>query len=599
MIVRCVLLPICVLWQVMVLAQPVAAPKYELRGAWISTVINLDWPTRGASPQQQKTELLRIFDDLKKAGINAVFFQVRSESDAFYQSSLEPWSYYLTGKQGQKPNPFWDPLQFAIDEAHKRGMELHVWFNPFRAIRSLNSTYPKDSLHVSVRHPELLITVRNVLMLDPGIPAARQYIIDVATDIVKRYEIDGLHYDDYFYPYEGMGKEDTASFAKYGNGLTLNAWREDNINRLVQELGAATAALKPLVKYGVSPFGIWRSGVPPGITGLSGADVTYGNAVVWLEKQWIDYLAPQLYWRFGGNQDFEKLANWWKTQMNGRHLYLGLAIYRADPSTTGAAALYSPAEIPNQIYFTRQKEIPGVLMFRAANLSRLNSQGLADSLCNRIYSTPALTPIMSWKPLEAPGVAKNLQLIPVTNATNLSWSAPEATGRQAKARMYAIYRVQATQEPFWLDAIQEPKNLLAVTGATQYQDRSIIDGAQYWYAITAVSGNSIESLPSSFAPLSTSTKTVVRKDFGIREVFPNPFNQQLHIRYSIGAPGTLSLRIYNTLGQEMITLVDEERKSAGDYEAVWIPAKDAEPGLYICVLEVDRQKMVHKVIKTP
>lgn len=598
MIVHRVLLPFFLLWHVLAIAQPVTAPKYELRGAWISTVINLDWPTRGASPQQQQTELLRIFDDLKKAGVNAVFFQLRSESDAFYQSSLEPWSYYLTGKQGQKPNPFWDPLQFAIDEAHKRGMELHAWFNPFRVIRSLNATYPKDSLHVSVRRPELMITVRNVLMLDPGIPAARQYIIDVATDIVKRYDVDGLHYDDYFYPYEGMGKEDTASFNKYGNGLTLNAWREDNINRFVQELGAATLALKPLVKYGVSPFGIWRSGVPPGISGLSGADVTYGNAVVWLEKQWIDYLSPQLYWRFGGNQDFEKLANWWKTQMNGRHLYPGIAIYRADPSTAGTAALYSPSEIPNQIYFTRQKEIPGVIMFRAANLSRLNTQGLVDSLCNRIYSNPALTPIMSWKPLEAPSVAKNLHLVPATNSINLSWSAPEATGRQAKARMYAIYRVQGNQEPFWLDAIQNPKNLLAVTGSTQYQDRSIIDGVQYWYAITAVSGNSIESLPSSFAPLSTRIQAI-RKDFGIREVFPNPFNQQLHIRYSIGAPGTLSLRIYNTLGQEMITLVNEERKSAGDYEAVWVPTRDAEPGLYICVLEVDRQKMVHKVVKAP
>lgn len=598
MTVRCVLSLICSFWCALMLAQPVAAPKYELRGAWISTVINLDWPTRGASPQQQQSELLRIFDDLKKANVNAVFFQLRSESDAFYQSSLEPWSYYLTGKQGQSPNPFWDPLQFAIQEAHKRGMELHAWFNPFRVIRSLNATYPKDSTHISVRHPELTIVVRNVLMLDPGIPEARQHIINVATDIVKRYDVDGLHYDDYFYPYEGMGKEDTASFKKYGNGLTLNAWREDNINRFVQELGAATLAAKPLVKYGISPFGIWRSGVPPGISGLSGADVTYGNAVVWLEKQWIDYLAPQLYWRFGGNQDFEKLANWWKTQMNGRHLYPGIAIYRADPSTAGTAALYSPAEIPNQIYFTRQKQIPGVIMFRAANLSRLNTQGLVDSLCNRIYSNPALTPIMAWKSLDAPGVAKNLHLVPATNSINLNWSAPEESSRQAKARMYAIYRVQGNKEPFWLDAIQDPKNLLAITGATQYQDRSIIDGVQYWYAITAVSGNSIESLPSSFTPLSTRT-TAVRKDFGIREVFPNPFNQQLHIRYSIGAPGTLSLRIYNTLGQEMVTLVDEERKSAGDYEAVWVPARDTEPGLYICVLEVDRQRMVHKVIKTP
>ena len=205
---------------------------------------------------------------------------------------------------------------------------------------------------------------------------------------------------------------------------------------------------------------------------------------------------------------------------------------------------------------------------------------------------------MPWKPLEAPSVTKNLHLVPSTNSINLSWSAPQANERQAKARMYAIYRVQAAKEPFWLLAIQEPKNLLAVTGNTQYQDRSIIDGQQYWYAITAVSGNSIEGLPSSFAPLSTKTRAV-RTDFGIREVFPNPFTQQLHIRYSIGAPGTLWLRIYNTLGQEMVTLVDEERKSAGDYEAVWVPEASVKTGLYICVLEVDRQKMVHKVVRVP
>jgi uncharacterized lipoprotein YddW (UPF0748 family) len=580
------------------LAQPIAAPKQEFRGAWISTVINLDWPTRGASPAQQQAELLRIFDDLKKAGINAVFFQLRSESDAFYASTLEPWSYYLTGKQGQSPLPFWDPLQFAIQEAHKRGMELHAWFNPFRVIRSTNATYPKDSLHVSIRHPEWMIPIRNILLLDPGIPAARQYIIDVATDIIKRYEVDGLHYDDYFYPYEGISNQDTASFAKYSNGLSLNAWREDNINRFVQELGAATMALKPWVKYGISPFGIWRNGVPPGITGLSGADVTYGNAVVWLEKQWIDYLAPQLYWRFGGNQDFEKLANWWLTQMNGRHLYPGIAIYRADPSTAGSAALYSPAEIPNQIYFTRQKKIPGVIMFRAANLSRLSTQGLADSLCNRIYSQPAFTPTMPWKSMDVPGVAKNLHLTPATNSNNLNWSAPEANARQAKPRFYAIYRVQGNKEPFWTDAIQDPKNLLAVTGATQYQDRNLIDGQKYWYALTVLSSNSMESLPTSFTPLSTRTE-LAQQDFGIREVFPNPFNQQLHVRYSIGTPGTLSLRVFNPLGQEMITLVDQERKMAGDYEAIWAPVTGAKPGLYICVLELDRKKMVYKVVKAP
>ena len=572
-------------------------PKHEMRGIWVATVVNLDWPVRGASPASQQQALASMFDKLQKSGFNAVFFQIRSESDAMYPSAIEPWSYYLTGTQGLTPTPSWDPLAFAIEEAHKRGMELHAWINPYRVVRSISSTYPKAFNHVSVQRPSWMLPIKNILLLNPGIPEARKYLVDLLTDVVKRYDIDGLHYDDYFYPYEGITNEDQDTYVLYGGGLSLNAWREDNINRFVRELGAAVLEVKPWLKYGISPFGIWRNGVPAGITGLSGADVTYGNAVRWLQERWIDYLSPQLYWPFGGNQDFAKLSLWWKSQMNGRHLYPGLAAYRAESSMTSASSLFSASEIPRQIRFLRQNDIPGALHFRAANIAATPTQGLADSLRTDLYRRPAFTPVMAWKDTNAPAIPQQLEILSVAGGIKLRWVQPAPTGNQASTRFFGIYRIQSENPPDWPSLVKTPEHLLAVTASTEYTDPVGPGSPSYRYAVTAISRNGIESPPAlPFIPTAIHEKTVL--PFRFVQIFPNPFETTLTIRFNLERAMYITLRITDVQGREIALPTNTTWFPAGVNEIRW-----DRPGIsglkrqvFICVLEGEGKRVAQKVI---
>ncbi|HEX9972655.1 MAG TPA: family 10 glycosylhydrolase, partial [bacterium] len=273
-------------------------------------MVNLDWPSSPSlNPDRQRSELVSTLDQLRAVGINAIFFQVRPECDAFYQSTYEPWSYFLTGKQGKAPSPFYDPLEFAISEAHKRGMELHAWFNPYRAIREIGS-FQIDSTHVTVRHPDWAIQIGNFKFLNPGLPMVREHVTAVIIDVARRYDIDGIHFDDYFYPYppNNITNEDDQTFANYSRGFTGRGdWRRDNVNLFIEMVYDTIQAIKPYVKFGVSPFGIWKNGVPSGITGLDAYSAIYADAVTWFNKQIVDYVAPQLYWAFGGGQDYGKL----------------------------------------------------------------------------------------------------------------------------------------------------------------------------------------------------------------------------------------------------------------------------------------------------
>ncbi len=260
-------------------------PKREFRGAWIATVLNLDWPSSPfLTTDQQKQHLIDILDGLKAAGINAVIFQIRSECDAMYSSDIEPWSYWLTGQQGKAPNPFYDPLQFAVEEVHKRGMEIHAWFNPYQADRN-TTDYPVAPNHVTVLHPDWLIRFGTKIILDPGLPMVRDYVTSVIMDIIKRYDIDGVHFDDFFYPYEGITNEDDATFAHYSRGFTNRGnWRRDNVNIFIKEVHDSIQAVKPFIKFGISPFGIWKNGVPPGTTGLDAYSEIYCDPMAWLHQ---------------------------------------------------------------------------------------------------------------------------------------------------------------------------------------------------------------------------------------------------------------------------------------------------------------------------
>jgi uncharacterized lipoprotein YddW (UPF0748 family) len=335
-----------------------AYPLKDLRGAWIATTSNLDWPSnRNLTTAQQQAELLLLLDSLAATGINSVYLQIRPESDALYASAIEPWSYWLTGSQGTAPNPVWDPLEFAVAEAHKRGMELHAWINPYRAKQSTPTLAPN---HVAVLHPDWTFTAGTLTMLDPGKTDVRNYLTSVITDIATRYNVDGIHFDDFFYPYTGMTNAlDTATYiANNPNGLSIQNWRRNNTNVLVAQVYDAiqqvNTTLNKNIVFGISPFGIWKAGNPIGIVGSSSFNDYYYDPIAWLQSGKIDYIAPQLYWKISGPQDYSSLSKWWNDQgaLYNRHIYPGQAIYRISDASNWEAT-----EIENQIKINRAEQL--------------------------------------------------------------------------------------------------------------------------------------------------------------------------------------------------------------------------------------------------
>ncbi len=465
-------------------------PKREFRGVWVATVVNLDWPTsRNLSVEEQKESLKNLFDKIANTNINAVIFQVRSECDAMYNSSIEPWSYWLTGKQGKAPEPFYDPLRFAIEEAHKRGLELHAWFNPYRAVRQVGD-YIQASNHVSVLHPDWIIRKGDLKILNPGLPQVRSYVTSVIMDVVRRYDIDGVHFDDYFYPYPPnniTNADDQATFNQYPRGFTnIEDWRRDNVNELIRMVQDSILAVKPYVKFGISPFGIWKSGVPQGIVGLDAYSEIYCDAVSWMNEQIIDYLAPQLYWPFGGGQDYGKLLPWWASKVNGRHLYSGQALYRADD--------WSPGEIPSQIRLNRSTEnCYGNILFRAQNLYS-NPNGVTDSLTQRYFKYKAFPPRMNWKDTLQPNIVQNFRFgeMIVKRGDGLTWQPPALATDGDSAFMYAVYHFPSStiQE----NDLNNPANILTVTSNNYYEiTTKDISGNKLYFVVTALDRNFNES----------------------------------------------------------------------------------------------------------
>src|SRR5208282_4517401 len=311
-------------------------PPREFRGAWIAVVAsNQDWPSKpGLAVEEQKAELISLLDRAAQLHLNAVIFQVRPACDAMYASPIEPWSACLTGTQGKAPEPFYDPLAFAIKEAHKRGLELHAWFNPFRAWHLLSKSIVAPN-HITKTHPELVREYDTQFWLDPGEPAVREYVLRVVMDVVKRYDVDGVTFDDYFYPYpvkDTLGRKlnfpDDASWQKYGlrSGLARDDWRRQNVNQFVQSVYQSIKGAKPWVKFGISPFGIWRPGFPQSIKGMDAYANLYADSHLWLASGWLDYFSPQLYWPVDSpQQSFPALLNWWSAQnFKGRNLWAGL-----------------------------------------------------------------------------------------------------------------------------------------------------------------------------------------------------------------------------------------------------------------------------------
>ncbi len=441
----------------------------EMRAAWITTTKNIDYPSsKSLSSKNQKTEFISILEMYDKIGINAIFFQIRPSSDAFYPSKIEPWSEWLTGKQGKAPDPYYDPLKFMIEECHKRDMEFHAWLNPFRAVATIEYADIADS-HISKQKPEWCFTYDINKYLNPGIPPVRDYITEVIIDVVKRYDIDGIHFDDYFYPYpkkkDGKSMEipDSETYKKYNTEFNnIRDWRRDNMNKFIEQVNENIKEIKPTVKFGVSPSAVWRNkGYDPegsDTRGLAHYDYLYADVLKWLREGWIDYVAPQLYSAIGNKYaDYKILVDWWCKHTYGRHLYIGHAVYKASP-TSKDKAWRDVNELPKQMQINRKNSNVRGSIFYNTNSFKKNIMGFNDILKNNFYATHVPTPIMPW--LEpavaivtdtvivvavdetAPPSPNKIKVTKLGNRYMLSWKAPKVSGKEHddKAVSYAVYK---------------------------------------------------------------------------------------------------------------------------------------------------------------
>jgi uncharacterized lipoprotein YddW (UPF0748 family) len=467
-------------------------PKREFRGVWIATVANIDWPSRaGLSIDQQKQELIGILEQHKQTGLNAVMLQIRPTADAFYAKSRELWSHWLMGKQGLAPAAGYDPLEFAIKEAHFRGMELHAWFNPYRATMSARAVTSPD--HITKKRPELFYTYGGQRLFDPGLPEVREYIVQVILDVVKEYDIDGVHFDDYFYPYRIAGQKitDQATFQKYPNGFTkIDDWRRNNVDLLVKMVNDSVHHYKKYIKFGVSPFGIWKNyredTLGSKTSGLSNYHELYADSRKWIKEGWVDYINPQIYFTYSrAVAPFGVLLDWWGNNTFGRHLYIGQAAYLVrNPNTKGEAAWAVPSEIPNQIRGIRANgRAQGSIFFSSKSLSTV-AKGLTDSLRNNFYQYPALPPLMPWLDEIAPNEPREFSAESRSEGIHLKWVKPLKAEDGETASGFVIYRFDEGEKP----NIANAKNILKISfeDYTFYLDTSVEKGKRYTYIVTAL-----------------------------------------------------------------------------------------------------------------
>lgn len=447
-------------------AQPI---KREFRGVWVSTVANIDWPSRpGLSALDQQKEIIRILDNHKARGINAIILQIRPASDAIYPSTLEPWSRYLTGIQGHAPRPFYDPLKFWITEAHKRGMELHAWFNPYRIKQSLKDSL--DQEHIFVKKPYLGWEYGNRIYFEPGHPEVWEFLVKVVKDVVSRYDVDAIHFDDYFYPYKIRDTEipDDKAFEMFGGDFypeNWDAWRRHNVDTIIQLLSDAIKDTKPWVKFGISPFGVWRNRTSDPLgsetrAGTTNYDALYADIIKWQQKGWIDYIIPQLYWRDDHPvADFSTLAYWWNDFSYGRGMYIGLAPYRIDKKSDHR--LWR-----NHKFFLRQiallrdlESIEGMAFFSSKHFFREDLQRMDKKLRKEYFTNPAIVPAMPWINNQPPPAPDQLQI----NNNTLTWNIPATKGEMNKPRFYVIYYYpDPPARP-----LKYPQTILTITGESQ------------------------------------------------------------------------------------------------------------------------------------
>lgn len=466
-----------------------AYPKREFRGAWLSTA----WQTRykSMSSQQMKNYFVRSLDALQADGINAVIFQARPYADAFYYSELEPWSAFLTGTQGKAPDNGFDPLAFLIEECHKRNMELHAWLNPYRVSASTNDVFARN--HIYHKYPERFVKYDGKVYFDPGLPENRKYICDVVRDIVMRYDVDAIHMDDYFYPYPVAGKPfpDDKSFSAYASqqGFSNNQradWRRNNVNLLIQDIKYTLLKSKPWVRFGISPFGIYRNkkSTPDGsgsnTNGLQNYDDLYADVKLWVEKGWIDYNMPQIYWEIGHNlADYTTLVEWWANNNFEQPLYIGQDVKRTMDATSG---LLNNNQLKEKMTRARSLyTVDGNCFWPAYELLD-NYKGIADELRTNYHRYPALIPAYTHMHHKSPKKVDNLKNTYTTTTHMLSWDSKSEKYDPETAQYYVVYRFAKGEK----ENIESARNIVAITREKSIQLPYEGGNKEYKYVVTAV-----------------------------------------------------------------------------------------------------------------
>jgi uncharacterized lipoprotein YddW (UPF0748 family) len=490
------------------LAQP--SPKAEFRGVWIASVMNIDWPSKpGLSSDDQKKEFIEILDMHKSNGMNAVVVQIRPAADAFYPSPYEPWSKWLTGKLGAPPEKYYDPLKFMIDEAHHRGIEFHAWFNPYRGIVNVD-TANIDSASVAFEHPDWFVKYDKNLYFNPGLPLARQHTTNVVMDVVNRYEVDGIHFDDYFYPYKvpKLDFPDSASFKEYGAGFTnVDDWRRNNVDMLIKNISDSIRKVKPFVKFGISPFGVWRNKDkdPNGSATKAGQtcyDDLYADILKWLRAGWIDYVTPQIYWSIGFERaDYKTIADWWNKNNHNVPVYIGQAAYRINSNNADTTWKQS-TQVPKQIRLNRSlANVQGSIFFSSKSFIP-NPLGINDSLKNNFYKNPALIPASRNETFDA---QYKIFFTTDKDGIRLLWMEENAAQTLSSHSRYVIYRFNDGEK---VD-LSDPSKILKVVSNTNphvtttqwFVDTTAKAKKKYVYVVTGINRYQKESKAAEAYPV--------------------------------------------------------------------------------------------------
>ena len=580
-----------------------ANPKRDLRGVFVASVAGIDWPTnRMATVAVQQAELITILDNLKANGYNTVFLQVRPESDALYASTIEPWSYWLTGMQGTAPIPLWDPLAFAITEAHNRGLDLHAWLNPYRVKQT--SAMVLAANNVSVLHPTWTFqaklnatdTALSLKMLNPGIPDVRTYLVSIIQDIASRYDIDGIHFDDYFYPYSGMESpaQDVQTYNDFNptNISNIADWRRNNVNMMIGSVYDAIQIINTNynknIIFGVSPFGIWKSGTPAGISGNSSYSGQFCDPIAWLNAEKVDYLAPQLYWKIGGSQDYVALSKWWNDQvkLKNKQLYVSQAYYKI-PITTINTNNWEATEIQNQIIQNRVPNMDATFGQIAFSYQQIkdNKKSINTLLNAAEFQYKSFAPPIAGKDDICPNIPTNIRF----EGLNIKWDVPIPASDGDLPVKYVIYAFD--NENHATTNQEDGSKIIDIVAGTQLGvTQNQIDTKHF--VISSLDKNNNEN--GNFGQTLDLTSKYFDDNVKL-SIYPNPFFEQFTIENNTQYYGKVGVSLYDLSGK---LVWFQNNESSKDSLRINIKPTTLKKGFYLGKISFDNGiKESFKLIK--